>query len=1179
MSSQVLHPMAQCVQPSSSDVQGGKQYVFAYNLGLESLGYCVREANPEVVKPEAIGVRLVPATHASLTERGLPERRRAIRTRLAHKARETYFRHMWEEVYGLESLPAGDPRWQWQTTKKGKLCNSVGLRVAILEDIKNPDGTALEDWQYFKAFHHAIQRRGYGIVPWQAKEVKTKTKEGEDKEATELLETWKQKIQTHPRCQDMPEQYSFPCYFEATIGELWHYTQPKQLASRIAGTADKVRIEKCSVPREPVTQELIALFECLQHAHPDKQALQQTGAVEQFLYGRSGLPCASYEAMRKGASAQLKSYAKFRGSNRVYKITHPDTGKKEPFTIQGKPFPFEWEGVLSQKSPRFDNRIIAKCCLIPRLNVARAKRDNERFKPDGIKWSIVNDAKALMMLKNLRFTDRNNVTRCLTPKELHTVWEVFLKDKQDSLSASWLNKKLPDLANAVKYSTTAQAKKSYYQFDDWKPSVEGRSSLSRPAAYLLKELILSGNRPCDFIQGFLDAGHYPTLCKNTGDVLYPQLCQQKGKTGLTASDLIDFAKGVGWDTSWETLHLGDRRDKFLNEPLEVREKAIQHIIATCRNNLVRNRLQLFFNFFKQQVRQYGVPAYVVLEFIRDENSLQNRKAIEKAQKYLEKKNEGYKKTLIDSFHVQEHSITGKMMLKMALWEEQKYICPYTGAPIDNPLDARWDVDHIVPVSISGTSNRENLVLASATFNRQEKINSTPYEFFSKQGKQALETYQGRIMSMDKLPKKKRDLLTSENAREQVMSSYQGLAATSYISRLVQQVVHLYCNKGMGTEDQERFVFVANGKQTNRMAKALNAYYYLYDDKVQWEVLATHPNGETKYQYAVKNRANKRHHGVDAYLLSFFREFFKPEYDEYLKVTVPNVFQKGFIDTKLRNAIQPVTKSIVPINIKRNKIDLDLKDTAYGIRVEQVKTKYGSEEHYHLVGRSRITRKDIASMRDKALADTLTQLPDTAWQTVKEMGSSSVILQDHITVKHPHFKTPITKTSKVTYHLTDKPYTEVSRTQNARYQIANYGDVTHANTKTTLQGLRGLTFKCSKSAIGQVVYKEGKSWKVQPLYTHVNRHELLNKLSHEGYPLYTSPSGEPIVFSTGCMIMTTQPHPKLEAKGIYPYQPYEVSSVKLNGQVDLKVIESKPSINYFIEAGLQLYSPEVIPAMV
>jgi CRISPR-associated endonuclease Csn1 len=1191
MNTILLHPLAHDVA-TLQEAQKPK-YVFAYDLGLESLGYCVREDNPDKVDPTAVGVRLVPSTHASLTERGLPGRRRQIRTRLAHKARETYFRHMWEAVYGLGSLPVGDKRWQWQTTKKSKLCNSVGLRVAILEGIANPDGTPLEDWQYFKAFHHAIQRRGYEAVPWQKKAVKgssDKEKESEeDKDEMELVGNYTKKIEAHPLCQGMPEHYKKPCYFEAVIAGLWHWENPNTLRSRIPSHADKVRIERCSAPRQPVVQELTALFECLQKARPHIEGLHKPAALEQFLYGRSGEFCASYHAMQKNAISALKPYAKFRGSNRAYKVK--DASEKALPLFQGQAFPFEWEGVLSQKVARFDNRIIAKCALIRRLNVARAKKDDDAYKPAGVKWSVVNDAKALMLLKNLRFTDRNYTSRGLTSGELFAVWDAFVNDKQDTLSAVWLNKHLPELANAVSYKND-QAKKQYAQFENWKPSSDGRSSLSRPAAYLLKELILSGQSPEIFIQTFLEAGHYPTPCKRTGEILYREFSDD-GRTGLMRADLIDFAKGMGWDTPWESLSLGDRRDEFLNEPLSVREKQIHKLIATCRNNLVRNRLQLFFNFFKTQVKAYGTPSYVVLEFARSDNALNGnhkKKEIEKRQKehaVINKRHEEYLVT---------HGIPvmGKNIRTLALWEEQGKICLYTGKTIDNPFDSQWEIEHVVPSSIAGTSKRENLVLACSIANK-EKGKRTPYEWLKQKGEQPWQQYQGRIETIKTLSKKKKSLLSSENARE-LIDSYNGLADTSYLSRLVQQVVHLYCNKGVGAADQDRFVYVAHGTHTNLIAKRLNAYQYLYDatDKIEWEVLATYPNGEVKYQYAKKNRANKRHHGVDAYMLSFFRHFFGSEKCEETGAMI-TVFKPGYITNTLRDALEPTTRRIVPINIKRNKIDLDPKDTVYGIRDEKYVDKKGQErDAYHLIGRSRITQKDIDSMRDKALAEALKGLPKEAWKTVKEMGSTSVVLHEDQTVFHPRFKTPVRQASKATYNLKNEPYkdTELSRTENGRYQIVNYGDVTDVMAKEALatrererrnkgkkeRGLQGLAFKCSKSAIGQVLYKEGKTWKVQPLYTHINRQVLLENLKAK-YELYCDAEGQPMVFNTGCYIQVQRSHPKLEDKGIYPHVPYELSSLKSSGQLDLKMLDYKPAVSGLIEAGLSLYTPDNAKVMV
>ena len=73
--------------------------------------------------------------------------------------------------------------------------------------------------------------------------------------------------------------------------------------------------------------------------------------------------------------------------------------------------------------------------------------------------------------------------------------------------------------------------------------------------------------------------------------------------------------------------------------------------------------------------------------------------------------------------------TGQDIVKYRLWEEQGGICLYSGEKIDiNDLFSQgggYDIDHILPYSITFDDSYRNKVLVKASENRQ-KGNRTPY---------------------------------------------------------------------------------------------------------------------------------------------------------------------------------------------------------------------------------------------------------------------------------------------------------------------------------------------------------------------------------------------------------------------------------------------------------------------
>ena len=83
----------------------------------------------------------------------------------------------------------------------------------------------------------------------------------------------------------------------------------------------------------------------------------------------------------------------------------------------------DWQGVLSQKVPRFDNRAPAGCALIPRLHVCRADDP------------LVPQVTFLLGLKNLRYTTEGQQHQ-LSPEELKAFYdEAVVKAEKTRLKA------------------------------------------------------------------------------------------------------------------------------------------------------------------------------------------------------------------------------------------------------------------------------------------------------------------------------------------------------------------------------------------------------------------------------------------------------------------------------------------------------------------------------------------------------------------------------------------------------------------------------------------------------------------------------------------------------------------------------------------------------------------------
>src|SRR5437867_1424815 len=151
--------------------------IWAFDLGKASIGEAVRRGNQFLHKASL----LIPPDFAETKSAAI--RRRMKRTRDAHKAREEWLarvmreagiaplqgrRVSWSKIDKKWNVTAGDERLEreFATPGDGTCYTSCLLRIKLLREEK------LEPWQIYKALHSAIQKRGYGRVPWAAREEK-----------------------------------------------------------------------------------------------------------------------------------------------------------------------------------------------------------------------------------------------------------------------------------------------------------------------------------------------------------------------------------------------------------------------------------------------------------------------------------------------------------------------------------------------------------------------------------------------------------------------------------------------------------------------------------------------------------------------------------------------------------------------------------------------------------------------------------------------------------------------------------------------------------------------------------------------------------------------------------------------------------------------------------------------
>ena len=767
--------------------------IFAFDMGKASIGYCVRENND--IKD--LGSLIIEKDHSSVADNRT--RRRAYRTLEAHKAREDWFNNLWEKA---ELKFANDEQLKREFAAEGDetIYNSTLLRIALIQ------GRKLEEWQIYKALHNAIQRRGYDSkIAW------ANSADGKENEEAIKIYTQKNGIELIKS-----EEYKYPCYYDALLLGLWNENKPNELKRSIGLMPEKVRRNGRVAPRKLVIKELTKLWE---EAKKQLATLEKI-SVEEFLYG-------DYR----------EAYASF----------------KNPDWMQYRGTKKDWQGVLGQKIPRFDNRIIAKCKLLPKRNVCKA---------DTIESITLT---LLMQLKNFRYTNaftfENDLK--LAPFEIKQIYDNKKIEWDESLER-YKNKELKNPSFTITKNDIEKVigkKVIKEKVEKFTANISGRSSFCRRACQIMIDIL---------INGYLNP---------IEELDYNKYIDKEGTPNpITKEEIHEMLSKIG---KWNELHIPDNRYE-LAEISQTADKESDLLIGNITNPIVRNRLQIFKNLLNELIARNGKPDEVIFEFVRDgaDNSLFGSIKANNTSKYMkeqEKENEQIKKDLED-----KNAYSETNFLKYKLAKAQDFKCIYCGEKIGISDFDSCDIDHIFPRSRGGNDSLYNKVICHKKENQDDKKDKTPYEWLNSD-KQKWAEYTTRVINLKtKLGKKKAELLTLPADKcTKLIESYNGLAETAQVARVASAITHFICGWGMQTSGQERHVFVENGSTTSKIRKIYKLNAILGNDEK-------------------KNRDNPKHHALDAICISYAMDY---HYDKEKKKYNVEGLKHDYVEEKI-NELMP-----------------------------------------------------------------------------------------------------------------------------------------------------------------------------------------------------------------------------------------------------------------------------------
>ncbi|MCR4297606.1 MAG: type II CRISPR RNA-guided endonuclease Cas9 [Gallionella sp.] len=258
--------------------------------------------------------------------------------------------------------------------------------------------------------------------------------------------------------------------------------------------------------------------------------------------------------------------------------------------------------------------------------------------------------------------------------------------------------------------------------------------------------------------------------------------------------------------------------------------------SNVRNPVVQKALFETRKVVNAIVRMYGKPTVIRVEMARDMKlSKHQKEELQKEQNKQKKANDLAAEILRKEFGIQQPARTD--VQKYNLWLECKEVCPYTGTVISREMlfSPEVDVEHILPYSRSLDDSYMNKTLCLATFNRQVKLNNTPYEIGQGDPLAYAEIFQ-RIKTLP-FPKRRR-------------FEQKEIETDKFIERQLNDTRYICIEVRDFLQQLGAPVEISKGEATAKL-------------RGRWKLnTLLSPDGSNE-----KNRADHRHHAIDAVVIA------------------------------------------------------------------------------------------------------------------------------------------------------------------------------------------------------------------------------------------------------------------------------------------------------------------------
>lgn len=269
-------------------------------------------------------------------------------------------------------------------------------------------------------------------------------------------------------------------------------------------------------------------------------------------------------------------------------------------------------------------------------------------------------------------------------------------------------------------------------------------------------------------------------------------------------------------------------------------KEIVDIINDINNPVVKRSVSQTVKVINAIIQKYGSPQAINIELAREmSKNHDERRKMETQMNERRKENE---KAIAEIQKKNVLSPTGQDIIKWRLWNDQGEYCMYSGEhiSINELFTGAYDIDHILPYSVTFDDSYRNKVLVRADENRQ-KGNRTPYEYFGRD-KEKWNNFEVRVNHIKDYRKQQKLLkqhLTDEDINQ---FKARNLNDTRYISRVILNMINENLELApLNSKGRKKQVLAVNGAITGTMRK--------------------------RWGLPEKNRATDTHHAMDAVVIA------------------------------------------------------------------------------------------------------------------------------------------------------------------------------------------------------------------------------------------------------------------------------------------------------------------------